>query len=108
MKGAILVWLLLSPAWTAAAWGAARGNPGLARRRYQAGVDLYAAGRYPEAMVAFQDAVRLNPQDRAAKLALARVRTEADRSSAAFQAALSSSSSRTPSLWEKLLRLFGN
>lgn len=51
----------------------------LAEARYRAGVDFYARGAYTEALVAFQDAVRLDPGDRASRAAANRVRLELGR-----------------------------
>lgn len=48
----------------------------LAEARYRAGVDLYARGAYTEALVAFKDAVRLDPRDRVSRVAVTRVRSE--------------------------------
>jgi hypothetical protein len=43
---------------------------------YQKGVQLYAQGRFPEALVLFVRAQRLDPSNRAARVAADRVRTE--------------------------------
>ena len=40
---------------------------------YQAGMDHYAHGRYPQALAAFREALRRDPSDRAARLAVNRV-----------------------------------
>lgn len=56
----------------------------LAEARYRAGVDFYARGAYTEALVAFQDAVRLDPGDRAARAAANRVRSELGRHAATY------------------------
>lgn len=50
-----------------------------AEARYQAGVDHYAGGRLPEALLAFEDALKLNPEDRAARAAVNRLRAERTR-----------------------------
>jgi hypothetical protein len=57
--------------------------------RYQAGVDCYADGRFSEALVAFQDALRLNPNDEAARAAVDRLRSEQARAAAQRPAAAS-------------------
>jgi tetratricopeptide (TPR) repeat protein len=43
---------------------------------YQAGTDYYAHGGFPQALSAFQEALRRDPDDRAARLAIDRVRQE--------------------------------
>lgn len=43
---------------------------------YQSGIDRYAAGRYAEALAAFDEALRRDPGDRAARIAANRVRAE--------------------------------
>ena len=43
---------------------------------YQNGMTLYAAGRFPEALAAFQEALRRDPDSRAACVAVSRVRAE--------------------------------
>jgi TolA-binding protein len=51
----------------------ARGARERADALYQSGVDLYAAGRFPEALASFRDALRADPSDRDARLAANRV-----------------------------------
>ena len=58
-----------------------------AEARYQAGVDDYSHGRYSEALVAFQDALTLDPNDRAARAAVDRLRAERIRPEPAESAA---------------------
>ncbi len=43
---------------------------------YDAGVDQYAHGRFPQALASFREAVRLDPADRTARIAANRVREE--------------------------------
>lgn len=76
----IVAGLILGAAGVAAARRAplAKRRP-MAEARYRAGVDFYARGAYTEALVAFQDAVRLDPHDPAARAAANRVRSELGR-----------------------------
>jgi hypothetical protein len=55
------------------------GRESLAQARYTVGVDLYARGEFSQALVAFQDAVRLDPRDRSARAAVNRVQMELGR-----------------------------
>ncbi|HEX4047555.1 MAG TPA: tetratricopeptide repeat protein [Elusimicrobiota bacterium] len=72
--------LLLAPA--AGAFAAPRPQRIARARRaqselfYQAGVTQYAYGRFPQALASFQEALRRDPNDRAARIALTRVRAE--------------------------------
>ena len=43
---------------------------------YQTGVDQYAEGRFPQALAAFQEAVRRDPRNHAARIAVSRVHEE--------------------------------
>jgi tetratricopeptide (TPR) repeat protein len=75
-----LAWacLLLVPAASTAAQAprAAQAQRSEAERLYQAGVDLYAYGRFPQALAAFQEALRRDPENRATRVAIDRIRQE--------------------------------
>lgn len=63
------------------------GRRALVQARYRAGVELRARGRASEALVAFEDAVLLDPGDTTARTALRRLRAEISRRAATLPTA---------------------
>lgn len=99
MNGFILAVLLLAVADASAATRS--GRTAKARRAeagvyYQAGIDHYAAGRFPQALGAFQEALRRDPGSRAARLAASRVREEMAMTAAQSPAAARPAGDRRP------------
>jgi thioredoxin-like negative regulator of GroEL len=96
-------------------FGAVAGAKGLPRRGskagraeseilYEKGMQRYAAGRFPEALQAFREALGRDPDSRAARVAVDRVRSEMAMMGASQTAAAGPGTAGDPTLLERVAR----
>lgn len=71
---------------------------------YQKGLERYAAGRFPEALLAFQEALRRDPESRAARVAAERVRAELAMAGAAREVVAEAPEPEEEPLFERIVR----